>query len=282
MLGFLRNRGTDPEEQLRKVLGEFELPAFPAIAHEVLALMRNDHLPGTKIAECLGRDPGLSVSVLRTVNSAAFACHRRVDDLTQAVAMIGMSGLESLVLSAAVSCSVPRPSAAFDTNSFWHASTRRAATARAIARELHPSTAAQSYTAALLQDMALPFLATQLADSYGDLLEHWRSSNDDLSALERQQYDWDHAEVASWICSAWEFPETLTVAIAGHHGADVVGAVIPDAVRLVSLIGEGDTSLDPLIAAGEQRGIAADAMQRIIQESFVAADELARAMSVAA
>ena len=68
MLAFLRNKGTDPKAQLRKVLGEFELPAFPAIAQEVLALMRDDDVPGAKIADGLGRDPGLSVSVLRTVN----------------------------------------------------------------------------------------------------------------------------------------------------------------------------------------------------------------------
>ena len=282
MLGFLRHKGTDPKVQLRKVLGEFELPAFPAIAQEVLAVMREDDVPGAMIAECLGRDPGLSVSVLRTVNSAAFACHRRVDNLTQAVAMIGMSALESLVLSAAVSRTVPKPSATFDANRFWHACARRAVTARAIGRELHPATAAQSYTAALLQDMALPFLATQRADTYGPLLEHWRNSGGDLSTLERQLLDWDHAEVASWICDAWEFPETLAVAIAGHHGADIADAVVPDAVRLVSLIGEGDTSLDPLVAAGEQRGIAADVMQRIVKESFEAADELARALSLAA
>ncbi len=282
MLGFLRNKGTDPKAKLRMVLGEFELPAFPAIAQELLAVMRDDDVAGVKIAESLARDPSLSVSVLRTVNSSAFACHRRVDDLTQAVAMIGMSDLESLVLSAAVSCSMPKPSAAFDANRFWHTSIRRAATARAIGKELHPATAAQSYTAALLQDMALPFLATQHADTYGPLLEHWRNSGDDLSTLERQQHDWDHAEVASWICDAWEFPETLAVAIAGHHGADIADAVIPDAVRMVSLIGEGDTPLDPLVAAGEQRGIAADAMQRIIEDSFDAADELARALSLAA
>ena len=280
MLSFLRSKGADPKAQLRRVLGDFELPAFPAIAQEVLALMRDDDVAGATIAESLARDPGLSVSVLRTVNSAAFACHKRVDDMTQAVAMIGMSALESLVLSAAVSCSVPKPGATFDTNRFWQASTRRAATARAIGRELHPSTAAQSYTAALLQDMALPFLAAQRADTYGPLLEHWRNSGDDLSTLERQEYDWDHAEVASWICNDWEFPESLAVAIAGHHGAEIADAVIPDAVRLVSLIGEGDTSLDPLVAAGEERGITADAMQRIVKESFEAADELARAMSV--
>lgn len=280
MLGFLRNKGTDPGAQLRRVLGEFELPAFPVIAQEVLALMRDGDVPAAKIAGCLGRDPGLSVSVLRTVNSAAFACHKRVDDLTQAVAMIGMSALESLILSAAVSCSVPKRSATFDSNRFWHASTRRAATARAIGRELHPATAAQSYTAALLQDMALPFLATQRADTYGPLLDHWRNSSEDLSILERQQHDWDHAEVASWICNAWEFPETLAVAIAGHHGADTGDAVVPEAVRMVSLIGEGDTSLDPLVAAGEEHGIDADTMQRILKESFEAADELARALSL--
>ncbi len=89
----------NPKKQLKKVLGDYELPTFPAIAQQVTERIRDPNVSSAAIAELISQDPGLSARVLKTVNSAAFSPVEHIDSMNQAVAMLWLSPLESLVLS---------------------------------------------------------------------------------------------------------------------------------------------------------------------------------------
>ena len=70
----------DPTAELRKMAGKFELPAFPRVAMEVRSLIRDEASTNEQIAACIKRDPGLTVRVLQTVNSAAMSRKRSIAD----------------------------------------------------------------------------------------------------------------------------------------------------------------------------------------------------------
>jgi HD-like signal output (HDOD) protein len=276
----LFKRSHDPQEELQRLLGSYALPTFSAIAQRVLQEIRNPDHTSQSIARLLAADPGLSATLLKTVNSAAFGLRKRVDSVPQAVALMGSAALESLAVSVAVGGALPRDGAPeFEFHRFWLASARRAATARALAEILHPATAVQCYTAALLQDMAIPFLANRKADEYGPVLRHWHESTDDLAALERTEFGWDHAQVAQWIAERWELPDSLTTAVAAHHDPEAAADACPPAVALVSCLLERDDNpgTDRLIEVAHARhGIATDRLAELIQTSFASAESLAR------
>ena len=279
MFKLFQRKKTDPKAQLHEVLGEYELPTFPAIAHEVMDKIRDPNVSGAVVAELLARDPGLSAGILRTVNSAAFSPRKRVDNLQQAVAMLGLSQLESIVLSTAVRRILPAsPSTLFSPKRFWQTCARRAVVARALASEFHPATVGLSYTAALLQDMAIPFLVEHQTEAYGAVLDEWRESDGVLVDLERAAFGWDHAEVATWICQEWGFPESLAMAIGGHHGAPVEGYEVPPAVHLVSFMEEKneEDAVEILKDAAHHRyGLDPDRVGRLVESGLQAAEELA-------
>jgi len=208
----------DPHANLREVLGHQPLPTFPATVQAVLAALRDPETSLGVIGDRLAEDPALTVDVLKTVNSAAYGLRRPVSDAAHAARMLGRSELEALVLARAVRAAMPtRRVPGYDPAAFWRTAAERAALARGLAEAVQPSVARMSYTATLLQDVAVPLLAQADVPHYRDLLTTHRGERGRLQDLERSHLDFDHAMVSGWLCEAWAFPEPLQHAIAHHH-----------------------------------------------------------------
>lgn len=243
---FRWRRSPDPKERLTELVGDYELPTFSAGAVETLRLLREDADLST-VAERLLADPGLSIRILRTVNSAAFGLRQKVDNLTHAVSLLGRSRVETLVLTAAVGDVLPSP-AGIDLSSFWTTSARRACLARLIAKRIDPSREMQAFTAGLLQDMAVPVLAMARPDQYPRLFQRaFEESEPALHEMEDATFGFDHARVGAVMAEAWELPEALITAISDHH---LPGERAPECVEAVARIRHGDAqgSFDSLRA----------------------------------
>ncbi len=271
--------GRDRKKDIRKALGGYELPSFPGVAMQALERIRDDRASVASVEEALSKDPGLSVRILATVNSAAFSPRKRVENLSQAIVLLGMSNLETLVLSVAIGAVLPRVACdGFDPARFWLTAARRAATAQALAQLLHPASRSESFTAALLQDMAVPLLAASQPKTYGPVLARWHAGEGPLHVLEREVMKFDHAEVATWLCEEWQLPDGLGRAIGGHHAP--VGTVdgCPPAVALVSHLREtvDRSGVDELVAEAHHRfGLPEDVVTNLVHVSFEDAEELA-------
>jgi len=264
------------------MLGDCKLPAFRAIVSTALERVRDDAASSAEIADLMSSDPGLSVRLLGTVNSAAFALRHQVRSVHHAVSLLGRNQLESMLISIATRDALPRePGRGFEPQRFWVTAARRATTGRAIAELIDPATRSESFTASLLQDLAIPLLSSSKGDEYGAVLVRWHDGDEDLARLERETFGWDHAEVAGWVCRAWDFPEPLTVAIGNHHGAadDASPQDALPAVGLVSVLREVDeqSGIEQLAERVEaNHGIERDQTRELVRESFDAASDIAR------
>jgi HD-like signal output (HDOD) protein len=271
---------TNPKAQLQKILRGYALPSFPAAIMQTLQKIRDPKSSASDIAEALSFDPGLSVQVLRLANSAVFSSRKKVENLTQAIALVGLSQLETMVLSAGVGKATPgKSSKGYNAVRFWLASARRGALAHTLASTLSPTMKSECFTAGFLQDMAVPFLATQDPENYGPILEQWHKEGGNLCEMEREAFDWDHAEVATWMCNEWDFPESIAVAIGGHHGAQYEGHEPLAPVNLVALLGENEENLgvDVLIAEAHARyGIPIEEARELVESSFEKGEALAQ------
>ena len=75
------------------------------------------------------------------------------------------------------------------------------------------------FTAALLQDMAVPMLARELNAEYTELLAA-RESGKRLSELEFERFGWTHGEAAALMANAWKLPEQFGRLLARHAHLD--------------------------------------------------------------
>lgn len=279
MFSFFKRMRVDPKQRMREVLGEFELPVFPQVVMKALGKIREPGASAKEVSQILGSDPGLSMQIFKIVNSAAFMTRRKITDLTQAIALMGMSHLESLLLSVAVGNRLPRESrAGYSYKSFWHAAMRRAAIASTLSGLVCPQRKMESFTAALLQDMAIPFLLQQRGTEYLPVLTTWRmDAGSDLATLERATFEWDHAEVATWICQEWSLPETITMAIGEHHGSLDLGGSCPAPVRVVNCVRDADDNdgLDQLLAqAPSALGLEPEQVKEAVEDGLQTAESL--------
>ena len=280
MFGLFKRKKVDPRKELADALGGATLPSFPAIQMQVLQALRQPDMPMNRLGDMVMQDPGLSTKVIGTVNCAGFGLKRRVDSVAHAVSLLGAARLESVVLAVAVAeCLPARPSPGFQPRRFWRAAARRATTALALADLLHPASRSVAFTAGLLQDMAVPLLATHRSQQYGPLLQAWLADGGSLEALERSELGWDHAQVASWVASEWLFPEGLGYALGGHHGSDEPELAAPLPVRLVGLLGEGDDDkldLEPLVeTARAAHDVPIDRVVAAVRSGFESSGEVA-------
>ncbi len=274
---FLWKRSPDPRAKLQQLIGDYQLPSFSAAAVSTLSLLRSD-TDMSKIVERLMADPGLTVRILRTVNSAAFGLRHEFTNLEHAANLLGRSRIELLVLTAAVSDSLPSPGS-IDTDGFWKTSARRACLARHLARSLHPSQETEVFIAALLQDMAVPVLAESFPDRYAALYE--RSMIDDSSKLqemEQEAFGYDHAQVGAMMAETWDLPEPLVTAIADHH---LPGQRAPLAVEAISRIRHSDPvdSLETVRShCIEQLQLRPETVEQMIEAAHSESASLAQSM----
>ncbi len=278
MFSFFARKKIDPKEKLKQALEGYDLPSFPGAVIETLQRLRNPNSSAASIAEVVSVDPGLSVRILRIANSAAFSPGRKVENLPQAIALLGFSQVESLVLPIAVSNTAPKTAVpGYDFRTFWHLCAIRGILARELASILCPAQVPVSFTAGFLQDMAVPFLAHERTKEYVPLLTRWQQGEGELNQLEREVFDWDHAEVATWICNEWDLPEPIASAIGGHHGndSDIFNCPVP--VSLVAPIAslETDAIKNTLVQPlSEKHDLPQERVETIIDASLKHAEEL--------
>lgn len=280
MFSFFKKK-INPKEKLKETLKGFEMPSFSGVILQILKQIRNPYSSANDIAEKLSLDPGLSLKLMSIANSAAFSPTKKIENLTQAISLVGLFQLESLVLGVGVAKSLPSKTCQWhDPAEFWLTSARRAMLAQGLTKLLCPAKESECFTAAFLQDMALPILACIRLDDYEPIFKTWHLEGGDLAELERDVLEWDHAEVATWICSEWEVPENIAFAIKEHHepktaeDRDFMGPV-----KLVGMLREDESNsgLDEIIErARNDYGIKEDSIKAMIEPAFEKAGEIAK------
>jgi diguanylate cyclase (GGDEF)-like protein len=179
--------------------------------------LKPDASPAT-LARLAESDPGFALRVISMVNSAAFGFNRKVSDVRQATAFIGVRGLRTLGLSLAVSDMVP---AGPDGQMLLSNSLRRAVTCQTIAKRLGQREVDEYFTAGLFLEVGL------LARAREDLkaaAEVARLPSADRVVFERASSGTDHAVRGAGLAKAFQLPAELVEAVACHHDP-----VMPDA-----------------------------------------------------
>lgn len=208
---------------LREKLRDFgSLPSLPAAAMAILELTRRDDSGVDDLAEIIINDPALSSKVLRTVNSSFYGLSQKVSSIQQAVALLGMHTVKTLVLGfSLISGLRSHQKVGFDYLAYWRRSMYAAAAARVLASHLAPRRAEDLFVAALLMDLGTLVLDQVLGDPYSALYER-AETHADLLIIETHSLGMSHAEVSGILAGHWRLPEVLRTPMEFHHSASAV------------------------------------------------------------
>ena len=121
----------------------------------------------------------------------------------------------------------------------------------------------------------MPFLVNHRPAEYGPIIDTWHAGGAALLEAERERFDWDHAEVATWIAQEWDLPPGMASAIGGHHTPGDPLYDCPPPVALVANLSDAEESLEQFCRSLDTH-FSADAIDSLIQNARVAVDDFSR------
>lgn len=211
---------TDPALRTQ-ILRHCSFPALPAAAVHILRLAERRTVGLDELAEVIANDTALSSAIVRAINSSFYGLRRKVASVRQAIALLGLQSVQTLVLGLSLANAVPAEARAADLTAYWRRCVYSAAAARALAARFLPGSVEDCFIAALLMDLGTLVLDQALGERYGQVSRRARN-HAELAALESAALDANHAEVGAMLVRYWGLPAALEVPVGAHHGPQTV------------------------------------------------------------
>lgn len=191
------------------------MPSFPETLLELQKQLSQPDLMITQMAEMVKRDAGLVALVLKTANSAAFMRLKKVTDISEALAFIGIKGLKALLLYHGVEKQFSSKYSNFEE--VMEHSRSVAAMAGKLAKKFLPRQMEIAYVGGLLHDMG-KIIILEHPTAFAKKLEECRQTEESSKwCLENLSFGLDHAELGGMVAERWNFPAELLSIIHYHH-----------------------------------------------------------------
>jgi putative nucleotidyltransferase with HDIG domain len=220
-------------ELSREIVKEIELlPQFPDNITYLQNLISDPESEIAEIARQISMDPSLTADLLKLVNSAQYVLPKRVDNIAEAVKLVGMRGLKNLLYSYGT-----QQILSSDQKWLWDHSYQTAYYAYFLARtfRLKKDLLDDAYVGGILHDMGKiifsnvhPSLLDKIK-SFTNKKQLKRDFLEDLSA------GLNHAEIGALIAEKWNFPPGLVESIRCHHEPSNCNPEFQDVVYTVYL-----------------------------------------------
>lgn len=210
-----------PDSSIRQRISELEgIPSVPKLYQELVNHLRSSNNSVDDIGNIVSQDIGMTLQILKLVNSAYFGLPEPTSNVTRAIAHLGVETVKYLALAVGVfSQFESKKLGGISLDVLWHHSTRTAATSKSIAsmetrdRRIIEDAAA----AGLLHDVGKLVLASNYPDRYETVGRLSYLKQIEWIIEERNVFGFDHAEVGRYLMALWGLPAPIVDAVGFHH-----------------------------------------------------------------
>jgi serine/threonine-protein kinase len=193
------------------------LPALPLAVTQFIQKSGDPNASMKDLAKIVETDTGLTLELLRHVNSAFIGLRTKAASVTQALSLLGLRPSKNLLITVGTKAAVQaRQSKLINQNCFWNAALQKALFARetAVLLKTEPDLA---FAGALLQDFLLPVLTSELYEPYLEFIKARDRQPVDICEFEQTAFGWDHALAGASLAHRWKLPDELVCCILYHH-----------------------------------------------------------------
>lgn len=189
-----------------------QLPSIPSVVQALIVSLGDEDADIGSMVARIKQDQSLTARVLRLANSSYYGASHKVGAIDDAVTLIGLNALRTLVIASGVTSAFTKVDG-IDMKAFWRHSMFTATLARDLGK-MAGLNGEFAYTAGLMHrigqlliDMAFPSAAREIAyDNHG-------LSVAELAAAERNLLDLDHCEAGEELALRWNFPAIIRNAL---------------------------------------------------------------------
>lgn len=195
-----------------------EIPASPSVLPVCLKLLDDEDASLQELSDVVKQDIGLSASVLKLANSAAFGGEVSFDSLDDAIFRLGFSLTYNLVVTAAGGRwnNISLEGYSWTPGDFFRHSLTVAVAAQKIAKTLGICDAELAYTSGLMHEsgkLALAYACPEVINQARAIVDEEACTW--LEAEERI-LGFNHTNVSHALLGGWSFPDSL-LQVAAHY-----------------------------------------------------------------
>ncbi len=194
----------NPEAIAKSVNNLYSLPAVVMRINELLANPNSSSLDFERI---IINDPGLTLKVLKFVNSAYFGYPQKIDTLSQAITLIGLEELRNLVLATSITAVFRGiPEEYIDMQSFWFHSITCGVLSRTLAKKCKIPKLETFFIMGLLHCIGKLVLISQFPEQYLPIVK--AVENDEITVLETEYniFGFSHPLLTAELLKYWQIP----------------------------------------------------------------------------
>ncbi len=195
------------------------LGMLPQVTSQVLRLVDNQDASPRQIGAIIERDAGLASKLLKTANSAYYGAPGKIKTVSQAISVMGLSAVRSVVVGQAYQQMTAARGASkrFDRLAFWQHSLATATAARVLAKLRGWRDPEEAFLAGLLHDAGRLVMDRFLPNELDQAITLSLERVVPLIETEREVMGYTHVEVGDLLAEQWNLPEGIRLALRRHH-----------------------------------------------------------------
>lgn len=216
------------------------LPTMPQVVVRFLEISADERCDMQQLISVLKTDPGICSELLRMTNSALFGVTRQVSSLQQAVALLGLNRVRTLVLGRYMVDRLDSSASQLEGLSFsyyWRRALASAVLATRFADHLAPKHREEAFIGSLLCDTGVVAMLQAIGKVYSQIVVDYAPLHgDDYVERERTALGLAHADVSAMILEKWMLPATVVEAVRHHHTDNLSSVQDEDARALAAIL----------------------------------------------
>jgi putative nucleotidyltransferase with HDIG domain len=193
------------------------LPQFPENILEIQRLLNDPHTDMSIIARQLSTDPAFTADLFRIVNSAQYMQSKRIDNIAEAVTIVGTQGIKNLLYSYGTQQILGSDST--EKKELWEHSYKTAFYAYNLVKKYKRDITLldYAYVSGILHDMGKIIFSNVHPDMLNKIRSFCAERNIPKATFEYLSAGMNHAGIGALVAEKWNFPEKLVAAIRYHH-----------------------------------------------------------------
>ena len=214
-------RDTLSQESLIRLVSQVTtLPSLPHVYTKLLEELQSEDASIQGVAALISQDVGMTAMLMKMVNSSFFGIPRRVESPTHAAALLGLSVLKPLVLSAGIFSQFRADGLRqYSVDALMEHSLAVSRLAEQIAKSHcdNKDLAEDALLAGLLHDVGQLLLVANMPEQFGKALALARDKEIPLYEAELECLGAHHADVGAYLLGLWGLANPIVEAVAFHH-----------------------------------------------------------------
>lgn len=189
-----------------------KLPNVPDVVRELIIALKDPDADYNAIAAKVGQDQTLSLKILRLVNSAHFGLSRKVSSIDEAVVLLGMDKLNTLVIASGLANSAVNVDG-LDLKLFWRDAFMVATIAAWLAQKTEEVEEDIAFTAGIIYNIGRLLLHLAAPNDAMKIQSFVKDKKASRIAAEMERLNFTTQDAGKALLDLWKFPSELGLAI---------------------------------------------------------------------